>query len=67
MGPISDTFTISRDVVGMPREELERRVNMGLLCPFTAPIRARRFGSSFLTPQGYKASGRPCANLRPLA
>jgi hypothetical protein len=67
MGPILDTFTVSHDVVGMSSEELERCVNMGLLCPFTAPVRARRFTSSVVTPQGYKAGGHPCTNLHPLA
>jgi hypothetical protein len=34
---------------------------------FTAPIRACRFASSVVTPWGYKAGGRPCTNLSPLA
>jgi hypothetical protein len=66
MGPILDMFTISRDVVGTSREELERCVNIRLLRHFIVPIRACRFASSVLTPWGYKASGRSCTNLRPL-
>jgi hypothetical protein len=66
VGPILDTFTISHDVVSTLREELERHVNISLLLPFTAPVRAHRFASLVLTPWGYKAGGRPCANLRPL-
>jgi hypothetical protein len=32
VGPVLDTFTMSHDVAGTMHEELERHVNMGLLC-----------------------------------
>jgi hypothetical protein len=54
MGPILDMVAISHAVVGASCEELERCVNMGLLHPFTAPVRAHYFASSAVTPQGYK-------------
>jgi hypothetical protein len=59
MGPVFNMFTISCNVVGTPCEELERHVNMGLLRPFTAPVRAHHFATLVLTPWGYKASGHP--------
>jgi hypothetical protein len=34
---------------------------------FTTPVRAHHFASLVVTPQGYKAGDRPCANLCPLA
>jgi hypothetical protein len=67
VGPILDTFTVSDDVVVMSCEELERCVNMGLVCHFTTPVRARCFASSVVTLRGYKVGGCPCTNLRPLA
>jgi hypothetical protein len=66
MGPILDTVAVSHDVVGTSCEELGWRVNMCLLHPFTTHVRAHRFASSVVTPRGYKAGGRPCANLCPL-
>jgi hypothetical protein len=67
VGTILDTVAISCDVVGTSWEELGWHVNMCLLHPFIAPIRARRFASSVVTSWGYKACGHPCTNLRPLA
>jgi hypothetical protein len=67
MGPILDMIVVSCAVVGTSCEELGRRVNMGLLRCFTAPIRAHHFASSIVTPSGYKADGHPCTHLRPLA
>jgi hypothetical protein len=67
LGSIFDMFTVSHDVGAMSCKELERRVNMCLLLPFTAPVRDRCFASSVVTPRGYKAYGWPCTNLHPLA
>jgi hypothetical protein len=47
-------------------KEMERHVNMGLMCNFTAPIRAHCFSSLVVISRGYKASGCPCKNLHPL-
>jgi hypothetical protein len=63
MEPILDTVIISRVVVGTSCEELRRRVNMGLL----RLVRAHHFASSVVTQWGYKAGGRPCTHLCPLA
>jgi hypothetical protein len=60
-------IAIYRVVVGASCEELERHVNMDLLHPFTMPIRACHFASLIVTHQGYKAGGRPCAHICPLA
>jgi hypothetical protein len=54
-------------VVGTSCEELQRHVNMWLLHPFTALVRAHHFAFLVVTPWGYKASGRPCGNLCLLA
>jgi hypothetical protein len=59
MGPIWDTIALSRSVVDASCEEFGRRVNMGLL----RLVRAHRFASSVIPPQGYKAGGHPCAHL----
>jgi hypothetical protein len=37
VGPVLDTTIVSCAIVGVLCEELGRRVNMGLLRPFTAP------------------------------
>jgi hypothetical protein len=37
MGPILDKFVVSYVAVGALCEELGRRLNIGLLCPFTTP------------------------------
>jgi hypothetical protein len=47
---ILDTVVISHAVVGASCEELGRHVNMGLLHPFTVPVRARNFASLVVTP-----------------
>jgi hypothetical protein len=52
---------------GTSCEELDKRVNMGLLCYFTVHVRACRFASLVVTLHGYKTSGRPCTHLCPLA
>jgi hypothetical protein len=67
MGPILDMVAVSRDVEGVLCEELGWRVNSCLPCPFIVFVRACCFASSVVTPWGYKASGRPYMNLRPLA
>jgi hypothetical protein len=61
VGLILDMVAISRDVEGVSYEELGWHVNLCLLRLFTAPVRARHFASSVITPLGYKASGHPCA------
>jgi hypothetical protein len=66
MWPISNTVTVSHDVAGMLCEESGWHVNIHLLRPFIASIRAHRFASLVVTPWGYKSGSRPCANLRPL-
>jgi hypothetical protein len=40
---------------------------MGLLRPFTLPIRTCRFASSIVIVRAYKAGGHPCEHLRALA
>jgi hypothetical protein len=40
---------------------------MGLLRPFTVPIRTCRFASSIVIVWAYKAGGHPCEHLRALA
>jgi hypothetical protein len=49
---IVDTVVVSRVVVGTSCKELEKCVNMCLLCSFIVPVRAHRFASSVVTPQG---------------
>jgi hypothetical protein len=66
MGPILDTIIVSHGVAGASSEELGWHVNMCLLCPFTASVRAHRFANSVITPWGYKTGSRSCANLHPL-
>jgi hypothetical protein len=60
---ILDTVAISHTVDGTSCKELVRHVNLGLL----RLVRAHRFASLVVTPQGYKAGGHPCAHLHPLA
>jgi hypothetical protein len=67
VGPILDTVTVSHDVAGVSGDELGWHVNMCLLRPFAALVRARHFASSAVTTWGYKAGGCPYANLCPLA
>jgi hypothetical protein len=67
VGPILDTVVVSHAVVGASCEESERRVNMGLLHPFTVRVRTYYFSSSVVRPQGYKVGGHPCPHLCPLA
>jgi hypothetical protein len=66
-GPILDMVVVSYYVEGASCEELGWCLNSCLLHPFTVPVRAYRFASSVVTPQDYKAGGRICLNLRPLA
>jgi hypothetical protein len=54
MGPILDMVIVSRAIVGMLCEEKGRHVNLGLLPPFTLPVRADRFTSSVVTPRAIK-------------
>jgi hypothetical protein len=67
VGPVLDTIAISYDVADTSCKKLGWLVNMCLLHPFTAPVRACHFTSSVVTAWGYKAGGRPCVNLHPFA
>jgi hypothetical protein len=67
MGTILDIVVVSCDVAGKSCEQLGWRVNMCLMSPFTAPVRARCFASSVVISRGYKVGSCPCANLHPLA
>jgi hypothetical protein len=67
VGHVLDTVAVFRDVENESCEELGWHVNSCLLHPFTMFVRAHRFTSSAVTPQGYKAGSRPCMNLHPLA
>jgi hypothetical protein len=62
MGPVLDIIIVSRVIVDTSCEELGWYVNMSLL----RLVRVHRFASSIVTPQGYKASDRPCTHLHPL-
>jgi hypothetical protein len=67
VGPILDMITVSHGVAGASCEELGCHVDMCLLRPFNASVRAHRFASSVDTPWDYNTGNRPCLNLRPLA
>jgi hypothetical protein len=60
MGPILDMVVVSHDVEGVSCDELGWRVNSCLLRLFSVFAGARRFASSVVTPQGYKARGCSC-------
>jgi hypothetical protein len=67
MGPILNMVDISCNVEGVSCEELGWPVNLCLLRPFTAPIRAYHFASSVVTLWAIKLAATPCVNLLALA
>jgi hypothetical protein len=71
VGPILDTFVVSRDAEGTVCEELGRSANMGLLRLLLLFVRARFLAFSVVTPHGYKVKRSPlctptssCTNKR---
>jgi hypothetical protein len=66
VGSIWDMIFVSHVVIVCTTcEEFGWHVNMGLLCLLPCLVRAHRFASLVVTPQGNKSCGRPCAPLHP--
>jgi hypothetical protein len=59
--PILNTVVISHDVEGVSCEDVGWCINSCLLRLFTVPAGAHRFASLIVTPWGYKAGDRSCA------